>query len=149
MLCCLNRGFLMKNNLTRYLEEVYHNSVSRNCIKIILKSKTEEEYIKNIQKQIDKIIREITEIKQSIFVMDQMISFLYFNVEAQELEGFDETSSFYMKESNRLCNELKNKTKNLYDYIDVLAIAKANIDMKGELIDNERKLIKDYGDKKE
>ena len=37
----------MKNNLAQYLEETYHNSVSRNCIKIILKSKTEEEYIQN------------------------------------------------------------------------------------------------------
>lgn len=136
----------MKNNLTQYLEETYHNSVSRNCIKIILRSKTEDEYIKGIQRQIDKKIKEITEIKQSIFVMDQMIGFLYFNKEAEELDGFDEISSFYMSESNRLCNELQNKVKNLHDYIDIFAISKANIDMNGELIDNERKLIKNYGD---
>ena len=80
----------MKNNLTRYLEDIYQNSVSRNCIKIILKSKTEEEYIQGIKKQINKKIKEITEIKQSIFVMDQMISFLYFNNEAQELDSFDD-----------------------------------------------------------
>lgn len=135
----------MKNNLTQYLEETYHNSVSRNCIKIILKSKTEDEYIKGIQKQIEKKIKEVTEIKQSIFVMDQMISFLYFNKKAEELDGFDEISSFYMSESNRLCNELENKIENLHDYIDILAISKANLDMNGELIDNERKLIKDYG----
>lgn len=139
----------MKNNLSQYLEETYHNSISRNCIKIILKSKTEKEYIKGIQKQIYKKIQEITEIKQSIFVMDQMISFLYFNKEAQELDGFDDISSFYKSESNRLCNELNNKVKNLHDYIDIFAIAKANIDMNGELIDNERKLIKDYGSNKE
>ena len=139
----------MKNNLTRYLEETYHNSVSRNCIKIILKSKTEEEYINRIQTQIDKKIKEITEIKQSIFVMDQMISFLYFNKEAKELEGFDDISSFYKTESNRLCNELNNKIKNLHDYIDIFALAKANMDMDGELIDNERQLIKEYGDSTE
>lgn len=139
----------MKNNLAQYLEETYHNSVSRNCIKIILKSKTEEEYIRGIQKQINKKIKEITEIKQSIFVMDQMISFLYFNKEAKQLDDFDDVSSFYKNESNRLCNELNNKIKNLHDYIDIFAIAKANIDMNGELIDNERKLIKDYGDNKE
>lgn len=136
----------MKNNLTQYLEETYHNSVSRNCIKIILRSKTEDEYVKGIQRQIDKKIKEITEIKQSIFVMDQMIGFLYFNKEAEELDGFDEISTFYMSESNRLCNELQNKIKNLHDYIDIFAISKANIDMNGELIDNERKLIKNYGD---
>ena len=137
----------MKNNLARYLEEDYHNTVSRNCIKIILKSKTEEEYVNRIKKQIEKKIKEITELKQSIFVMDQMISFLYFNVEAQELDGFDELSSFYSRESNKLCNELNNKMQNLLDYIDILAIAKANIDMNEELVDNERKLIKEYGDK--
>ena len=136
----------MKNNLTQYLEETYHNSVSRNCIKIILRSKTEDEYVKGIQRQIDKKIKEITEIKQSIFVMDQMIGFLYFNKEAEELDGFDEISTFYMSESNRLCNELQNKIKNLHDYIDIFAISKANIDMNGELIDNERKLIKNHGD---
>ena len=54
----------MKNNLTQYLEETYHNSVSRNCIKIILKSKTEDEYINNIKRQIQKKIKEINEIKQ-------------------------------------------------------------------------------------
>ena len=139
----------MKNNLARYLEEDYHNTVSRNCIKIILKSKTEEEYVNRIKKQIEKKIKEITELKQSIFVMDQMISFLYFNVEAQELDGFDELSSFYSTESNKLCNELNNKMQNLLDYIDILAIAKANIDMNEELVDNERKLIKEYGDKVE
>lgn len=139
----------MKNNLTQYLEKTYHNSVSRNCIKIILKSKTEDEYIKGIQKQVEKKIKEVTEIKQSIFVMDQMISFLYFNKEAEELDGFDEISSFYMSESNRLCNELENKIENLHDYIDILAIAKANIDMKGDLINNERDLIKKYGEKQQ
>lgn len=137
----------MKNNLTRYLEDIYQNSVSRNCIKIILKSKTEEEYIQGIKKQINKKIKEITEIKQSIFVMDQMISFLYFNNEAQELDGFDDILSFYKDESNKLCNELNTRMKNLLDYIDILAIAKANTDMDGELIDNEQKLIKKYGDK--
>ena len=86
----------MKNNLAQYLEETYHNSVSRNCIKIILKSKTEEEYIQNIKKQINKKMKEITEIKQSIFVMDQLVSFLYFNEETQELDGLDETLSFYI-----------------------------------------------------
>ena len=136
----------MKNNLTQYLEKNYHNTVSRNCIKIILKSKTEDEYIKGIQRQINKKIKEITEIKQSIFVIDQMISFLYFNKEAKNLDGFDETSSFYINESNKLCNELQNKIKNLHDYIDILAIAKANIDMNGELIDNEKELIKNHGD---
>lgn len=139
----------MKNNLTQYLEETYHNSVSRNCIKIILKSKTEDEYIKGIQKQVEKKIKEVTEIKQSIIVMDQMISFLYFNKEAEELDGFDEISSFYMSESNRLCNELENKIENLHDYIDILAIAKANIDMKGDLINNERDLIKKNGEKQQ
>lgn len=139
----------MKNNLTQYLEETYHNSVSRNCIKIILKSKTEEEYLQKIQNQIDKKIKEIFEIKQSIYVMDQLISFLYFNEEAQELDGLDETLSFYMNESGRLCNELNNKIKNLHDYIDIFAIARANIDMNGDLIDNERKLIKKYGEKQE
>ena len=137
----------MKNNLTRYLEDIYQNSVSRNCIKIILKSKTEEEYIQGIKKQINKKNKEITEIKQSIFVMDQMISFLYFNNEAQELDGFDDILSFYKDESNKLCDELNTRIKNLLDYIDILAIAKANIDMDGELIDNEQKLIKKYGDK--
>lgn len=137
----------MKNNLTRYLEDIYQNSVSRNCIKIILKSKTEEEYIQGIKKQISKKNKEITEIKQSIFVMDQMISFLYFNNEAQELDGFDDILSFYKDESNKLCDELNTRIKNLLDYIDILAIAKANIDMNGELIDNEQKLIKKYGDK--
>ena len=132
----------MKNNLAQYLEETYHNSVSRNCIKIILKSKTEEEYIQNIKKQINKKMKEITEIKQSIFVMDQLVSFLYFNEEAQELDGLDETLSFYMNESSRLCNELNNKIQNLHDYIDVFAIAKANIDMNGDLVNNERDLIK-------
>ena len=139
----------MKNNLTQYLEETYHNSVSRNCIKIILKSKTEDEYIKKIQEQIDRKIKEITEIKQSIFVMDQLISFLHFNEETQELDGLDETLSFYISESNRLCNELNNKVENLQDYIDIFAIAKANIDMNGDLIDNERNLIKKYGEKQE
>lgn len=137
----------MKNNLIRYLEETFHNSVSRNCIKIILKSKTEDEYIQEIQHQIDKKIKEITEIKQSVFVMDQMVGFLYFNTEAQELDGFDEISLFYINESNRLCNEINNKMKNLHDYIDIFAIAKANRDMNGELVDNERKLVKDYGEK--
>lgn len=136
----------MKNNLSRYLEETFHNSVSRNCIKIILKSKTEDEYIQEIQHQIDKKIKEITEIKQSVFVMDQMVGFLYFNTEAQELDGFDEISLFYINESNRLCNEIDNKITNLHDYIDILAIAKANRDMNGELVDNERKLLKDYGE---
>lgn len=139
----------MKNNLVQYLEETYHNSVSRNCIKIILRSKIESEYLENIQRQIDKKLKEITEIKQSIFVMDQMISFLYFNEEAKELDGFDDISSFYEEESNKLCNELKIRVKNLHDYIDILAIAKANNDMNGELIDNERKLIKKYGDVEE
>lgn len=139
----------MKNNLAQYLEETYHNSVSRNCIKIILKSKTEEEYIQNIKKQINKKIKEITEIKQSIFVMDQLVSFLYFNEETQELDGLDETLAFYMSESSRLCNELNNKIQNLHDYIDILAIAQANIDMNGDLIDNERNLIKKYGEKQE
>lgn len=137
----------MKNNLSRYLEETFHNSVSRNCIKIILKSKTEDEYIQKMQNQVDKKIQEITEIKQSVAVMDQMISFLYFNSEAQTLDGFQDILSFYGVESNRLCNELKNKTQNLYDYIDILAIAKANRDMNGELVNNERKLLKEYGDK--
>ena len=139
----------MKNNLAQYLEETYHNSVSRNCIKIILKSKTEEEYIQNIKKQINKKIKEITEIKQSIFVMDQLVSFLYFNEETQELDGLDETLSFYMSESSRLCNELNNKIQNLHDYIDIFAIAKANIDMNGDLVNNERDLIKKYGEKRE
>ena len=139
----------MKNGLARYLEKNYHNSVSRNCIKIILKAKTDDEYIQRIQKQIDKKIKEIVELKQSIFVMDQLVSFLYFNSEAQELNGFKETVSFYESESNKLCNELNNKMKNLLDYMDVLAIAKANIDMNEELIENEQKLIKKYGDKVE
>jgi len=139
----------MKNNLAQYLEETYHNSVSRNCIKIILKSKTEEEYIQNIKKQINKKMKEITEIKQSIFVMDQLVSFLYFNEETQELDGLDETLSFYMNESSRLCNELNNKIQNLHDYIDIFAIAKANIDMNGDLVNNERDLIKKYGEKRE
>ena len=139
----------MKNNLAQYLEETYHNSVSRNCIKIILKSKTEEEYIQNIKKQINKKMKEITEIKQSIFVMDQLVSFLYFNEETQELDGLDETLAFYMSESSRLCNELNNKIQNLHDYIDVFAIAKANIDMNGDLVNNERDLIKKYGEKQE
>lgn len=139
----------MKNNLAQYLEETYHNSVSRNCIKIILKSKTEEEYIQNIKKQINKKMKEITEIKQSIFVMDQLVSFLYFNEETQELDGLDETLSFYMNESSRLCNELNNKIQNLHDYIDIFAIAKANIDMNGDLVNNERDLIKKYGEKQE
>lgn len=139
----------MKNNLAQYLEETYHNSVSRNCIKIILKSKTEEEYIQNIKRQINKKIKEITEIKQSIFVMDQLVSFLYFNEETQELDGLDETLSFYMNESSRLCNELNNKIQNLHDYIDIFAIAKANIDMNGDLVNNERDLIKKYGEKRE
>lgn len=139
----------MKNNLVQYLEETYHNSVSRNCIKIILKSKTEKEYIQNIKKQVDKKIQEITEIKQSIFVMDQLVSFLYFNEETQELDGFEETLSFYMSESSRLCNELNNKMQNLHDYIDVLAIAKANLDMNGDLVNNERDLIKKHGEKQE
>lgn len=139
----------MKNNLARYLEDNYHNSVSRNCIKIILKAKTDNEYITGIQNQINKKIKEIIEIKQSIFVMDQLVSFLYFNTETQELEGFDELSSFYENESNKLCNTLNNKIENLLDYIDILAIAKANIDMNEELIENEQELIKQYGDKKE
>ena len=139
----------MKNNLAQYLEETYHNSVSRNCIKIILKSKTEEEYIQNIKKQINKKIKEITEIKQSIFVMDQLVSFLYFNEETQELDGLDETLAFYMSESSRLCNKLNNKIQNLHDYIDIFAIAKANIDMNGDLVNNERDLIKKYGEKQE
>lgn len=139
----------MKNNLAQYLEETYHNSVSRNCIKIILKSKTEEEYIQNIKKQINKKMKEITEIKQSIFVMDQLVSFLYFNEETQELDGLDETLAFYMSESSRLCNELNNKIQNLHDYIDIFAIAKANIDMNGDLVNNERDLIKKYGEKQE
>ena len=139
----------MKNNLARYLEDNYHNSVSRNCIKIILKAKTDNEYITGIQNQINKKIKEIIEIKQSIFVMDQLVSFLYFNTEAQELEGFNELSSFYENESNKLCNTLNNKIENLLDYIDILAIAKANIDMNEELIENEQKLVKQYGDKKE
>ena len=139
----------MKNNLAQYLEETYHNSVSRNCIKIILKSKTEEEYIQNIKRQINKKMKEITEIKQSIFVMDQLVSFLYFNEETQELDGLDETLAFYMSESSRLCNELNNKIQNLHDYIDIFAIAKANIDMNGDLVNNERDLIKKYGEKRE
>ena len=139
----------MKNNLAQYLEETYHNSVARNCINIILKSKTEEEYIQNIKKQINKKMKEITEIKQSIFVMDQLVSFLYFNEETQELDGLDETLSFYMNESSRLCNELNNKVQNLHDYIDIFAIAKANIDMNGDLVNNERDLIKKYGEKQE
>ena len=139
----------MKNNLAQYLEETYHNSVSRNCIKIILKSKTEEEYIQNIKRQINKKMKEITEIKQSIFVMDQLVSFLYFNEETQELDGLDETLAFYMSESSRLCNELNNKIQNLHDYIDIFAIAKANIDMNGDLVNNERDLIKKYGEKQE
>ena len=139
----------MKNNLARYLEENYHNSVSRNCIKIILKAKTDNEYIQGIQKQINKKIKEVVELKQSIFVMDQLVSFLYFNTEAQELDGFDELSLFYESESNKLCNELNNKIKNLLDYMDILAIAKANIDMNEELVENERNLIKQYGDKEE
>lgn len=139
----------MKNNLVQYLEETYHNSVSRNCIKIILKSKTEKEYVQNIKKQIDKKIQEITEIKQSIFVMDQLVSFLYFNEETQELDGFEETLSFYMSESSRLCNELNNKIQNLHDYIDILAVAKANLDMNGDFVNNERDLIKKYGEKQE
>ena len=139
----------MKNNLAQYLEETYHNSVSRNCIKIILKSKTEEEYIQNIKKQINKKMKEITEIKQSIFVMDQLVSFLYFNEKTQELDGLDETLAFYMSESSRLCNELNNKIQNLHDYIDIFAIAKANIDMNGDLVNNERDLIKKYGEKQE
>ena len=139
----------MKNNLAQYLEETYHNSISRNCIKIILKSKTEEEYIQNIKKQINKKMKEITEIKQSIFVVDQLVSFLYFNEETQELDGLDETLSFYMNESSRLCNELNNKIQNLHDYIDIFAIAKANIDMNGDLVNNERDLIKKYGEKQE
>lgn len=139
----------MKNNLVQYLEETYHNSVSRNCIKIILKSKTEKEYVQNIKKQIDKKIQEITEIKQSIFVMDQLVSFLYFNEETQELDGFEKTLSFYMSESSRLCNELNNKIQNLHDYMDILAIAKANLDMNGDLVNNERDLIKKYGEKQE
>lgn len=139
----------MKNNLARYLEDNYHNSVSRNCIKIILKAKTDNEYITGIQNQINKKIKEIIEIKQSIFVMDQLVSFLYFNTEAQALEGFNELSSFYENESNKLCNTLNNKIENLLDYIDILAIAKANIDMNEELIENEQELIKQYGDKKE
>ena len=139
----------MKNNLVQYLEETYHNSVSRNCIKIILKSKTEKEYIQNIKKQINKKMKEITEIKQSIFVMDQLVSFLYFNEETQELDGFEETLSFYMSESSRLCNELNNKIQNLHDYIDILAIAKANLDMNGDLVNNERDLIKKHGEKQE
>lgn len=139
----------MKNNLTQYLEETYHNSVSRNCIKIILKSKTEDEYIQNIKKQIDKKIKEITEIKQSIFVVDQLVNFLYFNEEVQGLDGLDNTLTFYMSESSRLCNELNNKIQNLHDYIDIFAIARANIDMGGDLINNERDLIKKYGEKQE
>ena len=139
----------MKNNLVQYLEETYHNSVSRNCIKIILKSKTEKEYVQNIKKQIDKKIQEITEIKQSIFVMDQLVSFLCFNEETQELDGFEKTLSFYMGESSRLCNELNNKIQNLHDYMDILAIAKANLDMNGDLVNNERDLIKKYGEKQE
>lgn len=139
----------MKNNLTQYLEETYHNSVSRNCIKIILKSKTEDEYIQNIKKQIDKKIKEITEIKQSIFVVDQLVNFLYFNEEVQGLDGLDDTLTFYMSESSRLCNELHNKIQNLHDYIDIFAIARANIDMGGDLINNERDLIKKYGEKQE
>ena len=137
----------MKDNLAQYLEETYHNSVSRNCIKIILKSRTEDEYIQNIKKQVGKKIKEITEIKQSVFVVDQLVSFLYFNEETQGLDGLDETLSFYANESSRLCNELNNKVQNLHDYIDILAIAKANIDMKGDLINNERDLIKKYGEK--
>ena len=138
----------MKNNLARYLEETYHNSVSRNCIKIILKSKTDDEYIEKIQQQITKKIKEIIELKQSIFVMDQMISFLYFNKDAQVLDGFDEMTSFYEDESNKLCEEVRNKIKNLHDYIDILAIAKANIDMNDELVQNEKQLIKLYGEQK-
>ena len=33
--------------------------------------------------------------------------------------------------------------------MDVLAIAKANIDMNGDLVNNERDLIKKYGEKQE
>ena len=132
----------MKNNLTQYLEETYHNTVSRDCIKIILKSKTDDEYLTNIQKQIDKIMRQIIEIKQSIYVMDQFVSYIYLNHDAHEVDGFDETVSFYIKESNNLCNELSVKNQNLHDYIDILALAKANIDMNGGLLDSERELIK-------
>ena len=139
----------MKNSLTQYLEETYQNTVSRNCIKIILKSKTEQEYIDNIQKQINKKIKEITELKQSISVMDQFVSYLTLNEDAQLLENFNDTLLFYMNESNKLCNELSVKITNLHDYLDIFAIAKANIDMNDNLLNSERDLIKKYGDKKE
>lgn len=132
----------MKNNLTQYLEETYHNSVSRNCIKIILKSKTEQEYLDNISQQVNKQIKTIIELKQSIYVMDQFVSFLYFNPDTHDIDGFQETLDFYMSESNKLCNELSVKIQNLHDYIDILALAKANIDMNGDLINSERKLRK-------
>lgn len=132
----------MKNNLTQYLEETYHNSVSRNCIKIILKSKTEQEYLDNISQQVNKQINTIIELKQSIYVMDQFVSFLYFNPDTHDIDGFQETLDFYMNESNKLCNELSVKIQNLHDYIDILALAKANIDMNGDLINSERKLRK-------
>ena len=149
MLCCLNEVFNVKYSLTQYLEETYQNTVSRNCIKIILKSKTEQEYIDNIQKQINKKIKEITELKQSISVMDQFVSYLTLNEDAQLLENFNDTLLFYMNESNKLCNELSVKITNLHDYLDIFAIAKANIDMNDNLLNSERDLIKKYGDKKE
>lgn len=136
----------MKNDLTRYLEDTYQNTVSRNCIKIILKSKTEDEYIERIQKEIDKKILEITRIKQSIYVMDQFISYLFLNEDAHLIDGFQETCDFYTKESNNLCEDLKIKIKNLHDYIDIMAIARANIDMNNGLLESERALIKEYGE---
>ena len=87
-------------------------------------------------------MRQIIEIKQSIYVMDQFVSYIYLNHDAHEVDGFDETVSFYIKESNNLCNELSVKNQNLHDYIDILALAKANIDMNGGLLDSERELIK-------
>lgn len=137
----------MKNNLTQYLNETYTNTVSRNCIKIILQSKTEEEYIEKIEKEIKKKITDIIEIKQSISVVDQLITTLLFNEEASSLDGYNDTVKFYIEESNKLCNELHVRNKNLHDYIDILAIAKTNCDMNGELINNEQNLIKQFGEK--
>lgn len=132
----------MKNNLTQYLEKTYHNTASRECIKIILKSKTEDEYIRQIKEQITKNIREITKIKQSICVMDQFVTYLYFNEEAHDIEGFADTLDFYMTESNKLCHELRVKNQFLYDCLDILAIAIANSDMNGALIDSENQILK-------
>lgn len=135
----------MKDELSQYLEETYNNTVSRNCIKIILESRTQKEYLNKIKKQIDKEINKIIEIKQSICVMDQFISYLYSNDEARRIDGFTAAFDFYANESNKLCNELNVKIENLHDYIDILAIAKANSDMNGKLIASEREMVKKYG----